>query len=277
MALQTRARCSSTAPRPLAAGTKHFALCLVRSLAHPFVHSLALFALGVGFFGTARAADSAPTASCPQPFKVTFDVEYRGMGAGTSTLQLVRKGANEFTYTSSNVARGIFRLAIPDTITQTSDFSVVDGKVRPTAYVADDGSDDTRRDVSLKFDWQKNRIAGIAEDKPVDQPLTPGVQDSLSVQVALMCALAAGETPKGFQLIDKDEVKEYLYTHEGNATLDTPLGKLDTVVYTSQRAGATRLTRLWIAPSLGFLPVRAEQIRKGKRELQLSLRAVNRG
>jgi hypothetical protein len=261
----------------MAARTRRFALSLVRFMARSMALSLAIFALSLGPFIAARAADSAPAASCPQPFKVTFDVEYRGMGAGTSTLHLERKGANEFTYTSSNVARGIFRLAIPDTITQTSDFSVVEGKVRPTAYVGDDGSDDTGRDVSLKFDWQKNRITGIAEDKPVDQALMPGVQDSLSVQVALMCALAAGETPKGFHLIDKDEVKEYLYTHEGNATLDTPLGKLDTVVYTSQRPGASRLTRLWIAPSLGYLPVRAEQIRKGKRELQLSLRTVNRG
>jgi hypothetical protein len=239
--------------------------------------SLACMVAGFGLQAAAQATDSQPpSASCPQPFKVTFDVSWRGMGAGTSTLQLVRKGTNEYTYTSSNVARGIFRLAIPDTVTQTSDFTIVDGMVRPTAYVADDGSDDTGRDVSLKFDWEKQRVAGIAEDKPVDEPLAPGVQDSLSVQIALMCALAAGETPKSFQLIDKDEVKEYQYTHEGRATLDTPLGKLDTVVYTSQRAGNSRLTRLWIAPSLGYLPVRAEQIRKGKRELQLALRAVDR-
>jgi len=235
-------------------------------------------ALAAAAFSAARAADSAPSAAaCPQPFQVTFDVQWRGMGAGTSTLQLVRKGPNEYTYTSTNVARGIFRLALPDAITQTSDFSIVNGQVRPSTYVADDGSDDTSRDVSLKFDWEKNRVTGIAEDKPVDQPLKPGVQDSLSVQIALMCALAAGESPKSFHLIDKDEVKEYQYTREGNATLDTPIGKLDTVVYTSQRQGASRLTRLWIAPSLGYLPVRAEQIRKGKRELQLSVRSVNRG
>ena len=71
-------------------------------------------------------------------------------------------------------------------------------------------------------------------------------------------------------------MKEYQYRHEGSATLDTPIGKLETVVYTSQRAGANRLTRLWIAPSLGFLPVRAEQLRKGKRELQLTLKTVER-
>jgi hypothetical protein len=224
----------------------------------------------------ADASSSAP-ANCPQPFKVTFDVEWRGMGAGTSTLQLVRKSATEYTYSSSNVARGIFRFAIPDTVTQTSDFSIVDGKVRPAIYVGDDGSSDTARDVSLKFDWSTGRVTGIAEDKPVDEPLEPGVQDSLSVQIALMCALAAGQSPKSFQLIDKDEVKEYQYAHEGNASLETPAGKLDTVIYTSQREGANRLTRFWIAPSLGYLPVRAEQVRKGKRELQLRVKAVERG
>jgi hypothetical protein len=198
------------------------------------------------------------------------------MGAGTSTLQLTRTSPTEFTYQSSNTARGLFRLAIPDTITQVSHMTMVDGKVRPLSYTGDDGSSDTDKDVSLKFDWTAMRVTGTAENKPVDVALTPGVQDSLSVQVALMCALAVHESPKSFQLIEKSEIKEYQYTHEGNATLETPAGKLDTVVYTSQRKGAKRLTRLWIAPSLGFLPVRAEQVNKGKRELQLQLKSVER-
>jgi hypothetical protein len=226
---------------------------------------------------SAQATSNSNTTSCPQPFKVTFDVEWRGMGAGTSMLELTRKNPTEYTYRSSNTARGLFRLAVPDTVTQTSDFAFVDGKVRPLSYTGDDGSSDTSRDVSLKFDWAAGRVTGVAEDKPVNEPLQPGVQDSLSVQIALMCALASGQTPTSFQLIDKDKVKEYQYTSEGNATLDTPLGKIETVIYKSQREGTTRLTRMWIAPSLGYLPIRAEQIRKGKRELQLTLKSVDRG
>jgi hypothetical protein len=229
----------------------------------------------------AAAGGSAPAAasphSCPQPFKITLDVEWRGMAAGTSTLELTRESPTEYTYRSSNTARGLFRLAIPDTITQVSHIAMVEGKVRPSSYVGDDGSSSTEKDVKLNFDWAAMRVTGVAEDKPVDAALTPGVQDSLSVQVALMCALAAGQSPKSFQLIDKDEVKEYQYTHERDEKLDTPAGKLDTVVYTSQKKGSKRLTRLWIAPSLGFLPVRAEQVNKGKRELQLQLKAVERG
>jgi hypothetical protein len=215
-------------------------------------------------------------AECPQPFRVTFDVEWHGMAAGTSVLELKRDSATEFTYKSTNNARGFFRLAIPDTITQTSHFSIVNGAVVPRTYVGDDGSSDTDKDVSLNFDWTAHKVTGTSEDKPVDAPLVPGVQDSLSVQVALMCALAAGHAPKSFSLIDKDEIKDYQYTREGEATLDTPLGKLETVIYRSQKAGASRATRLWIAPSLGFLPVRAEQSKRDKRELRLTISKLER-
>jgi Protein of unknown function (DUF3108) len=225
---------------------------------------------------TLCASGSALAAECPQPFRITFGVEWRGMSAGASTLELTRKNENEYTYQSRNTARGLFRLALPDTITQTSNFSIDNGEVVPSTYVGDDGSSDTSRDVSLSFDWNAKKVTGTAENQPVDQPLEPGVQDSLSVQIALMCALAAGKAPESFRLIDKNEVKEYQYTREGEEKLDTPLGKLDTVIYKSQKEGSSRATRMWIAPSLGYLPVKAEQAKRGKRELQLTLRSVER-
>jgi hypothetical protein len=235
-------------------------------------------ALGLGIASLLTFGSGAALAAteCPQPFRITFDVQWHGMGAGTSTLELTKKSANDYVYRSSNTARGFFRLALPDTITQESTFSIVDGQVVPSSYVGDDGSSDTSRDVSLKFDWTAKKVTGTAENSPVDQPLQPGVQDSLSVQVALMCMLAAGKAPESFRLIDKDEVKEYQYTRQGEAKLDTPVGKLDTVIYKSQKTGSSRATTLWIAPSLGFLPVRAEQAKRGKRELQLSLKSVER-
>lgn len=212
----------------------------------------------------------------PQPFRATYSVQWRGMTAGTSTLELEKTGPDSFTYRSRNVARGIFRLALPDAVTQESEFSIVDGVVSPMSYRADDGSSDTKHDVTLKFDWDAGRVTGVAEDQPVDEPLKPGTQDSLSVQIALMRALAAGETPSSFALIDKNEVKTYQYTFEGRETLDTEIGQFDTVIYQSQREGSTRLTRLWLAPDLGFLPLRAQQLRKGKPEFTMQIRSLER-
>jgi len=222
------------------------------------------------------AATSAASQDVTRPFVGTYAVEWRGMNAGTSTLELIHIGGNDYSYRSRNVARGLFRLAFPDAITQTSDFSIVNDVVQPSHYRADDGSSNKKRAVTLHFDWNAMRVTGAAEDKPVDQPLKPGTQDGLSVQIALMRELAAGRSPQHFWLISKDEVNDYQYTADGNETLDTPLGKLETVIYRSQHAGSSRVTRLWFAPKLGYLPVRAEQLKRGKQEFALSIRALTR-
>jgi hypothetical protein len=48
------------------------------------------------------------------------------------------------------------------------------------------------------------------------------------------------------------------------------------VIYESKREGSNRTARFWMAPSLEFLPVRAEQIRKGKVETVMLLQKVDR-
>jgi hypothetical protein len=220
------------------------------------------------------AASAAADADGPHDFVAKFAIEWHGITAGYTTLELTRTAPNTFTYKSSNVARGIFKLAFPDVISQTSTFTVVNGEVVPATYHADDGAPDSDKAVTLRFDWQTRRVSGIAEKKPVDLPLQSGTQDTLSVQIELMIEVAAGRSPKSFWLIDNDETKEYKYTREGTETLDTPLGKLDTVRYRSEHAGSDRVTRLWLASSLGYLPIRAERSRAGKVDFGLVIREL---
>lgn len=223
------------------------------------------------------AASTAAEAPMPVPFIARFAIEWKGLTAGYSQLELTRSSSDVYTYKSRNVAHGIFRLAFPDAISQVSSFSIVDGGVRPASYHADDGSRDSGKSVALQFDWQAGRVTGVSEKKPVDIALEPGTQDTLSVQIELMRELAAGRAPKSFWLIDNDEIKEYRYVREGNVTLETPLGKLEAVIYRSERTGSDRVTRLWLAPSLGYLPVRAERSRAGKIDFSLSIRELKSG
>ena len=82
--------------------------------------------------------------------------------------------------------------------------------------------------------------------------------------------------PKIFQIIDKDQVKEFIYTNEGPAKIRTALGPLDTIVVSSQRAGNNRLLRMWFAPTLGFIPVQAERTRDGKLEFAMRIKTLKR-
>ena len=62
----------------------------------------------------------------------------------------------------------------------------------------------------------------------------------------------------------------------GHLKIETGLGKLDTVIFTSKRAGGDRVTRTWVAPALGYLPVKAERIRKNKLEFTMLIESVDR-
>jgi Protein of unknown function (DUF3108) len=232
------------------------------------VRGLAVAVLALAAQSTSAAAED------PADFTAKFAIEWHGITAGYTTLELTRTASDSYTYKSRNMARGIFRLAFPDVISQTSTFTIANGEVRPATYHADDGEPDSDKAVTLRFDWQAGRITGTAEKKPVDLALQSGTQDTLSVQIELMREVAAGRSPKSFWLIDDDQIKEYKYTREGTETLDTPLGNLETVRYRSEHAGSDRVTRLWLASSLGYLPIRAERSRAGKVDFGLEIREL---
>ena len=211
-----------------------------------------------------------------KPFAAAYEVVYRGMNAGTTTLELSSEGSDRWRYVSKANARGLFRLVLSGEIRQTSQFTLAGGDPRPARYVADDGTEDVKRDIRLDFDWKAGRVRGTAETHPVDRPLREGLQDGMSVQVALIRALLAGERPTSYFLIDKDEIKEFLYQAEGTARLKTAVGELDTLVYSSRRPTSDRVTRVWYAPSLGYTPVQAERRRGDKLEWTMRVKSLQR-
>lgn len=215
---------------------------------------------------------AAPVAPLT-PFKAVFGVTWRGMNAGTASLELERLNGSRWRYTSRNMARGLFRIAFPDEITQTSEFAL-NGSVRPLQFRGDDGSGDTSRDVRLDFDWNAQRVTGVAEDRKVDLALRPDLQDPMSVQIALMVELAAGRTPSDYWILDKDRIKDYEYRAEGRARLRTAAGEFDTVIWSSRRPGSDRVTRVWYAPARGYAPVRAERLRGGRIEFAMTLKSL---
>ena len=230
----------------------------------------------VGLAVLAASAADTPEAQQLQPFRATYSVVWRSFDAGTTELKLERVSDQQYVYSSRSNASGLFHAFFSNEISQTSWLTITNDGVRPDRYRADDGSSKTARDISLDFNWETSRATGVAEDKQVDVALEPYTQDDMSIQIALLYALLKGEPPSSLRLIDKNRIKEYLYTSDGTEHLKTTLGEFDTIIYRSQRAGSTRVTRMWYAPSLGYVPVRGEQLREGKREWRMDIRSLER-
>jgi hypothetical protein len=218
---------------------------------------------------TAQTSDTSGVA----PFIAQYEAAWKGMTIGTSEIQLTR-GAElgTYMYVWTISARGFFRIAYSDDLVQKSWVTVVGDHVRPDKYFGKEGS----KTVELNFDWQDKRATGVSETKPVDIKLPDGAQDVMSSQVEVMLDLKNGNLPKTFQIIDKDQLKEFNYTQEGTAKIRTAIGELDTVIVTSQRTGNNRILKMWFAPSLGFVPVQAERSRDGKVEISMRLKSVDR-
>jgi hypothetical protein len=222
------------------------------------------------------AAVDGPAAArrAPPLFTAVYAFQWHGLTAGYSTLSLTETSPGEYVYSSVSRARGLVRLVFPDPISERSTFRIDDGRVEPLEYEEDDGPSRKTQNVALQFDWKAKEVHGNAGTKSVTRPLETGTQDPLSVQIALMRELTAGKSPTHFMLFDKTEAAEYHYTREGNVALDTPLGRLDTVIYRSDRPDSDRVMRFWLAPTLGYLPVRAERKRRGKTEFELHIREL---
>jgi len=83
--------------------------------------------------------------------------------------------------------------------------------------------------------------------------------------------------PPTFHVIDKDQIKGFLYAREGTAQLKTAIGTFDTVIVTSRHtANDRRVLRMWFARDLGWVPVQAERTNGGKLEFAMRIRSLTR-
>lgn len=222
----------------------------------------------VTLIGTAARSD----AILPKPFTATYEVTYRGMRAGQLTFKLSRDDATgRYTYETTAAPSMLARLVISSAAVERTVMEIGPDGVRPVEWHMDDGKSGTAKDGSLHFDWTRNVATGEIEGKKIDLPLQPGLQDRLSIQIDVVTSLIRGEEPGDIPLIDGTRVKHYRYAKKETTSMDTKLGKVDTVLYESTRQGSDRQSRFWMAPDMEYLAVRAEQVRKGKVETVMTL------
>jgi len=211
----------------------------------------------------------ATTTSKPVPFVATYTIAWHGVTAGTSTLELRETAPQSYLYTSTDRAYGVFRLAFPHPLQQSSRFRINAGEVQPLSFQAGGAGND----VMAQFDWKDDQVTGMAKGKLLDLKLRAGTQDPLSVQIAIMLKLLARDAPESFWMLNTDSIDRFQYVRHEETTLDTPLGKLRTILYTSHHPGSNKTTYLWLAPTLDYMPARAEQRVQGSTQISLQIRA----
>lgn len=212
-----------------------------------------------------------------QPYKARYQVIFRGLSGGQIESSLSRGSApGQWLYETRAFPSLLGRVAVSPHARERSTMQVTPTGVRPLTFDFNDGSDSSSKDVRFKFDWTAGRVQGEAEGVPFELAVQPGTQDTASVQAAMIIELLADRSPAGFPILTGRRLREYRYWYEGKATVMTPFGQFEAVVWANQRDGSTRVTKVWHAPALGYVPVQAIQYRKGQAETQMKLLALTR-
>ncbi|HEY7929779.1 MAG TPA: DUF3108 domain-containing protein [Steroidobacteraceae bacterium] len=217
------------------------------------------------------AAQSPQHPSTLQPFRASYLWYWHGAEIAFSRMQLAHQADDLWVYSSTTRPRGIGRL-YPMRPDLRSLMRITPEHVLPLHFKVTGSGRGHDSDVS--FDWQSLRATGLYEGVNIDEPVHPGDQDDLSVQIAMLTKLLAGQTPDRVMEIDKDGVREYDYDREAKEQLDTALGRIDTIIYASHHPGSPRTTRFWCAPSLGYIPLQVQQRRENAVEWTMKIRSL---
>ena len=219
---------------------------------------------------TAHGADAGVAT-----YTATYRVFYKGKEAGTAEFT-VRYLADRdvYEFNSRVMAKGMLKLVRPNPAIERSQFRVDQNGIRPEQFWYEDGSRSGEDSFQMAFDWQRRVATVSSAEARRELALPETVLDRGTLQVALMRELAATGAVHTLRLADEDGLVEYEYTDNGTATMPTGLGPVATRVLTQQRVGSSRVTSLWVAPELRFLPVRIEQRRDGEVQTAFELISV---
>ena len=214
------------------------------------------------------SADSYADMPTLTPHKARYDVKISVLG-GTLTSEVTAAGAG---YMANSVIEptGFSRIVARGAIQESSFFLTDKAGVQPAQYRSIDTLSSDNQVVFLSFDWREMSVHGTVNDVEFQSSLDGRVHDRVSIQYELMLDLLQGETSTRYSLLDGDELKILQVKNIGQREVKTPYGKFDATGIQHNKENSSRITTLWCARELGYLPVVIEQHRDGK----LRVRAV---
>lgn len=220
------------------------------------------------------ASAAATAADNPlKPFTANYIVLHDNDTFAHTTISLARIGDDRWRYVSQSIATGWLATMLGIAVDQESEWTWADG-LKILSYQYHRSGKEKR--VHLKFDWQQKKVTNIINGDPWQMQIPDGAQDKLSINLALMAHLAHSKSDVSFPVADGGRLKTYDFKFLGEETIDTKLGQLQTVkVLRNKRGRKNRQAIIWLAPTLGYLPVRMEKSEKDGQVVTMVIESLN--
>ncbi len=211
---------------------------------------LALLALAAG---TAASADPGIPS-----FNARYDLKKGPLVLGVSRVEYRRLPKERYSYRMHTRGTGLARFLFEGYTEERSEGEITAEGFRPRAYHYRRAGGDNPRESEARFLREQDRVEGLKRGKPWALEAPSGVLDRVVGPLQLMHDLAEGRDETRYSIAERGRLRHYRLTREGTETLNTALGRLETVKVVRRREGGGETTTLWCAPALDYLAVRVE-------------------
>lgn len=189
-----------------------------------------------------------------KPYTAIYQASYKGLPL-QATHRLERAGNDWFF---SSIASGFF-----GQIEENSTFDYTDTGIMPLHYNYLRSVLGHDKENELVYNQADKVVVSSRQDKSWTLPLKDNELDQGTYALALRDDVARGMKDVCYNVIEEDDVDHYCFKVTGEETIDTALGKLDTIVVERVRKeGSPRRTRFWLAPSLQYSIAKLEHREK---------------
>lgn len=215
---------------------------------------LSVILLG-GLSFSAFSASSALAADIPARVDISYSITSGSLeGEVNDTLEIKREsGSRSYAISSESRAIGLLALTQPDPVIRDSEGTITaHGSMRPSRFSDQHGKKLPK--VAI-FDWGKKLLTLQYKGKEEQRALPADAQDKLSLPYSFIFSPVSG---KVINLHETDGKRlEMVHYAVSKETLDTPMGKLETIVLTRQKENDGECDKkIWLAVDHHMLPVR---------------------
>jgi hypothetical protein len=197
----------------------------------------------------------AYAAGVPPRIDISYTVTSGSLEAEMNETVEIRQenGTRIYAINSEGRAKGLLALTQPDNVVRDSEGTVTaQGLLRPSRFSDQHGK---RPPKVAIFDWNKKLLTLQHKRGEEQKPLPNDAIDRLSLHYSFMFSPVPGKLVTVHET-DGRRLEPARYT-VGKETLDTPMGKLETVVLTKQlEKEGDRDKKIWLAIDHHMLPVR---------------------
>jgi hypothetical protein len=209
--------------------------------------------------------DNAATKNIEhQSFTAIYQAIYKGFPL-QATHRLEPAGDDWYF---SSIASGFF-----GQIEENATFDYQEKGITPKHYVYQRSILGQDQENEIVYNQTDREAISTKGNKLYKIKLMGGEIDQGTYILALRDDIARGIKEPCYRVLEADDINQYCFRVSGNDTIETALGKVDTVlVERVRKADSPRRTRFWFAPSLNHTLAKLEhQEQKGETSYSLEI------